>query len=186
VKRSEWPWQVAELGSRAGWCWSDLCSWALDRVSSTGRRDPNRRRLWHTARQSTCRADEDTRRTGGCYCGMVGPVDYDAEPADGDRDYAVLLLIFALLLTLGILAAAFIAAGVLGGDRTSTPRTYAAAQPSTLPTVPCRPILVDGEIGCRWASPDGFPFVAGPAPSWGAGAELVARQILDSRNGVTP
>jgi hypothetical protein len=150
---ARWPWKVAELGERYGWCWSDLASWAVDRTYPH-RRGEDTIGLLGTARKSTCRADDDTVRTGRCYCGIVGPVDHDAEQRrDGSAVPLVTLLVLAFACAVCVLLL-FVVAGMLGAaDAAATP------------------------VGTGCVAPPQ------QEPPTGPGAQLVARQIIDARGG---
>jgi hypothetical protein len=83
--RLPWPWKVADVLNRLGWCWSDLVDWAL----AHDRRHPewpiDEKRLAWVGRKSVCArraADPSVTNTGRCYCGQAGP-DAERERSGG-------------------------------------------------------------------------------------------------------
>lgn len=156
--RTPWPWRVADYAERAGWCWADVCSWAVDRTSPTYSADDGQpcgnRRLRGTRRASVCARSEDVARYGLCYCGGVGRFS----PGEERRLRARARrrpFVRGLLGTAAALVVLFLGAGAA-----SVPERPAGTAP------PC--------------------VVPAAAERLGAGGCLVTEQLLDPRGGGAP
>lgn len=173
--RWAWPWTVADLAERAGWCWSDLCSWALDRPGASA----GGRRLWQTRRRSTCARGQDVARLGVCYCGRVGPDSPSERRRRGARAHRRGLVDAATFAVSAVLIAAVVTAVV----------DAAAAGPASsgVVHVPCSLVEVDDRTGCTWQVdiPDGAPLVVlDSAPGDQPGAARRAELLADARGDI--